>query len=127
MRRSNSEAKVRAESKMSTRAQKEYLKRMAKSRSFRVERKGDSHFGVAEGFRAKRLMLRGATTPSGSYLLSKGVHMPADRINRTVRTMFRGNSEYTYTQSGGTVRLRNADGSLTVRGKEMYTEPEITV
>ncbi len=100
---------------------------MSKERSFRIERRGDSHYGTAEGFRAKRLMLRGATTPAGSYLLSKGVHMPVDRINRTMRTMFRGNSEYTTTQSGQMVRLRTADGSLTERGKEMYTEPEITV
>ena len=66
---------------------------MSKERSFRVEKRGDSHYGVALGFRAKRLMLRGVTTPAGSYLQSKGVHMPTDRINRTVRTYFRGNSE----------------------------------
>ena len=111
---------------MSTRPENR-LKRMSKDRSFRVEKRGDSHYGVAQGFRAKRLMLRGAATVAGSYLSSKGVHMPTDRINRTVRTYFRGNSEYTTTQSGQHVRLRKADGSLTERGKEMYTQPEITV
>ena len=37
------------------------------------------------------------------------------------------NSEYAFTQSGNTVRLRNPDGGLTARGREMYQEPEITV
>ncbi len=72
-------------------------------------------------------MVRGGTTPAGSYLLSKGVHLPQNMINRSLRTTFRGNSEYTFTQTGNTVRLRNADGSLTARGREMYTETEITV
>ena len=92
---------------------------MSKDRSFRIERRGDSHYGVADGFRDKRLMLRDATTVAGSYLLSKGVHLPVDRLNRNVRTFFRGTSEYTQTQSGQTVRLRKTDGSLTVRGKQM--------
>ena len=98
---------------------KQVLKDMSKDRSFRIERRGDSHYGVADGFRAKRLMSKGATTPAGSYLLSKGVHLPVDRLNRNVRTFFRGNSEYTQTQSGQTVRLRKTDGSLTERGKQM--------
>ena len=113
--------------KMSSKTVKKTLKRMSNERSFRIEQRGDSHYGLAQGFRAKLLMRRGATTPAGSYLLSKGVHMPTDRINRTVRTFFRGNSEYTTTESGQTVRLRKADGSLTKRGEEMYTQPEITV
>ena len=112
---------------MSSRREKDTLKRMSKERSFRVERRGDSHYGVAEGFRAKRLLLRGGMTVAGDYLHSKGVHLPTDRLNKTARTVFRGNSEYAFTQSGGTVRLRKADGSLTERGKEMYTQPEITV
>ena len=66
---------------------------MSKDRSFRVERRGDSHHGVAEGFRAKRLVLRGGTTVAGQYLLSKGVHLPLDRLNKAVRTIVRGNSE----------------------------------
>ena len=103
------------------------MKRMSKDRSFRIEKRGDSHYGVAQGFRAKRLMLRGSKTAAGSYLDEKGVHLPSDAINRNVRTIFRGNSEYTYTQSGQMVRLRKADGSLTERGKQMYTSPEITV
>ena len=60
-------------------------------------------------------------------LMSKGIHMPLDRLIKTVRTIFRGNSEYAFTQSGNTVRLRSADGDLTARGREMYTEAEITV
>ena len=58
---------------------------MSKERSFRVERRGDSHFGGAEGFRAKRLLLRGSSTVAGDYLRSKGVHLPTDRLNKTVR------------------------------------------
>ena len=100
---------------------------MSRDRSFRVERRGDSHYGVAEGFRAKRLVLRGGTTVAGQYLMSKGVHMPLDRLNKTVRTVYRGNSEYAFTNSGNTVRLRRADGSLTQRGTEMYQQEEITV
>ena len=112
---------------MSTRTQKNTLNRMSQDRSFRIERRGDSQYGVAEGFRPKRLMLHGQRTPAGEYLTNKGVHMNTDTINRNVRTYFRGNSEYTYTQTGNTVRLRKADGSLTARGKQMYTNPEITV
>ena len=102
---------------MSTRTEKNTLKRMSKDRSFRIERRGDSQYGVAEGFRPKRLMLRGERTPAGVYLTNKGVHISTDAINRTVRSYFRGNSEYTYTQTGNVVRLRNSDGSLTARGK----------
>ena len=78
---------------MSSRREKDTLKRMSKERSFRVERRGDSHFGVAEGFRAKRLLFRGDKTVAGDYLHSKGVHLPTDRLNKNVRTIFRGNSE----------------------------------
>ena len=108
---------------MSTRTEKNTLKRMSKDRSFRIEKRGDSHYGIADGFRAKRLMLRGSKTPAGSYLDEKGVHLPSDAINRNVRTIFRGNSEYTYTQPGQMVRLRKAEGSLTERGKQLYTTP----
>ena len=112
---------------MSTRTEKNTLKRMSKDRSFRIEKRGDSQYGVAEGFRPKRLMLRGERTAAGIYLTNKGVHISSDAINRTVRTYFRGNSEYTYTQTGNVVRLRNSDGSHTERGKQIYTNPEITV
>ena len=100
---------------------------MSKDRSFRIERRGDSQYDVAEGFRPKRLMLRGQRTPAGVYLTNKGVHMNTDTINRNVQTYFRGNSEYTYTQTGNVVRLRNSDGSLTKRGEQVYETPEITV
>ena len=66
---------------------------MSKERSFRVERRGDSHFGVAEGFRAKRLLLKGSSTVAGDYLSSKGVTQPPDRLNKTGRTSGRGTSE----------------------------------
>ena len=112
---------------MSTRTEKNTLNRMSQDRSFRIERRGDSQYGVAEGFRPKRLMLRGERTPAGEHLTNQGVHISTDAINRNVRTYFRGNSEYTYTQTGNVVRLRNSDGSLTERGKQMYTTPEITV
>ena len=112
---------------MSTRTEKNTLNRMSQDRSFRIERRGDSQYGVAEGFRPKRLMLRGERTPAGEHLTNQGVHISTDAINRNVRTYFRGNSEYTFTQTGSVVRLRNSDGSLTERGKQMYTNPEITV
>ena len=75
---------------MSTRKEKDKLEQMSRDRSFRVEKRGDSHYGVAEGFRAKRLVLRGGTTVAGQYLLSKGVHLPLDRLNKTMRTIFVG-------------------------------------
>ena len=75
---------------MSTRTEKNTLKRMSKERSFRIERRGDSQYGVAEGFRPKRLMLRGQRTSAGEYLTNKGVHMDTDTLNRNVRTYFRG-------------------------------------
>ena len=112
---------------MSTRREKDRLKAMSKERSFRVVRKGDGQYGVSEGHRASRLSLRGELTAAGQYLAGKGVLIQPDRLNKTVRTVFRGNSEYTTTQSGNLVRLRNADGGLTARGRQMYTEPEITV
>ena len=112
---------------MSTRTAKNTLNRMSKDRTFRIERRGDSHYGVAEGFRSKLLMLRGERTPAGEHLTNRGVHMDTDTLNKNVRTYFRGNSEYTFTQTGNVVRLRNSDGSLTERGKQMYTAPEITV
>ena len=125
--RSESDLGILGRYKMSTRTEKNTLKRMSKDRSFRVEKGGDANYGIAEGFKAKRLMIRGSKTAAGSYLFEKGVHLPTDAINRTARTFFRGNSEYTFTQSGGIVRLRKTDGSLTERGKQMYTTPEITV
>ena len=112
---------------MSTRREKDRLKQLSRERSFRIERRGDSHFGVADGYKAKRIMFRGNTTPAGTYLESKGVHLPRNRLNKTMRTVFRGNSEYAFTESGSTVRLRNPDGGLTARGREMYTQDEITV
>ena len=59
---------------------------MSKDRTFRIERRGDSQYGVAEGFRPKRLMLNGVRTPAGEYLTNKGVHMDTDTINRNVHT-----------------------------------------
>ena len=88
---------------MSTRTAKNTLNRMSNDRTFRLERRGDSHYGVAEGFRPKLLMLRGERTAAGEYLTNKGVHIDTDVINRNVRTYFRGNSEYTYTQTGNVV------------------------
>ena len=112
---------------MSTRTERNTLNRMSQDRSFRIERRGDSQYGVADGFRPKRLMLRGERTPAGEHLTNQGVHISTDAINRSVQTYFRGNSEYTFTQTGNVVRLRNSDGSLTKRGEQMYQNPEITV
>ena len=75
---------------MSTRKEKDRLKQMSKERSFRIEKRGDSHYGVADGYRSKRIMFRGNTTDAGNYLQSKGVHLPQDRLNKTVRTIFVG-------------------------------------
>ena len=64
----------------------------------------------------------------GKYLQEeKGVAFPRGGIDPTLRTVFRGSSEYAQTQDGRTVKLRNARGELTGRGKQFYTQPEITV
>ena len=85
---------------MSTRTAKNTLKRMSKDRSFRIEERGDSHYGIAEGFKAKRLMIRGSKTAAGLYLSDKGVHLPTDAINRTVRT---------FSEATASTRSRNQD------------------
>ena len=54
------------------------------------------------------------------------LQMPADRIDPTLQTEFRGNSEYAMTQSGKRVKLRDTRG-LTARGKQVYQAPELTV
>ena len=66
------------------------MKQMSKDRSFRVEKRGDSHYGVAEGYRSARIMHRGDATPAGNYLETKGVQLPQNRLNKTVRTVFVG-------------------------------------
>ena len=71
---------------MSTRTERNTLNRMSQDRSFRIERRGDSQYGVADGFRPKRLMLRGERTPAGEHLTNQGVHISTDAINRNVHT-----------------------------------------
>ena len=56
----------------------------------------------------------------------RGLQLPADRVDTTMRTEFRGKSEYAVTQSGKRVRLRTPQG-LTGRGQQVYQRPEITV
>ena len=96
--------------------------------SFSLRTAGDSIYSNATGHRAKRLAIRGQLTPAGSYLQDeKGVSFPRIQIDNTQRTFFRGNTEYAMTQDGRQVKLRNAQGDLTARGKQVYTQAEITV
>ena len=72
-------------------------------------------------------MFQGDVTPAGQWMRDqRGLQLPADRVDSTVRTELRGNSEYAVTQSGKRVRLRTPQG-LTGRGQQVYTRPEITV
>ena len=95
--------------------------------NFRVTGKGDTFFATAPGHRAKRVMFQGDVTPAGQWMRDqRGLQLPADRVDTTARTEFRGNSEYAITQTGKRVRLRTPQG-LTARGEQVYQRPEITV
>ena len=72
-------------------------------------------------------MFQGDVTPAGQWMQDqRSLQLPADRVVPTLRTEFRGNSEYGVTQSGKRIRLRTPQG-LTGRGQQVYTRPEITV
>ena len=107
---------------------KQKLNTFVAAPTFRLRTQGDTVFGDATGHRSRKLMSRGQLTPAGQYLQGDhGVSFPRRAIDQTQRTYFRGRSEYTTTQDGREVKLRSAQGELTARGKELYTQPEITV
>ena len=107
---------------------KRKLSELVAEPSFRLRQSGDSIFGEATGKRPRRLSLRGQLNPAGQFLQDdKGVVFPRQGIDFTRRTVFRGNSEFARTVSGAEIRLRTPSGELTARGKEYYTDPEITV
>ena len=104
------------------------LNAFARDPSFKLRTSGDTVFGDATGKRSRKLMSRGELTAAGKYLQDeRGVNFPRRAIDQTQRTYFRGRSEYTTTQDGREIKLRTAQGDLTARGKELYTQPEITV
>ena len=107
---------------------KRKLSELVAEPSFRLRQSGDSIFGEATGKRPRRLSLRGQLNPAGQFLQDdKGVVFPRQGIDFTRRTVFRGNSEFATTVSGAEIRLRTPSGELTARGREYYTDPEITV
>ena len=82
------------------------LDAMLQTPGFQVERAGDTFFATAPGFRRKRVMTQGATTPAGQWLRDmRMVPLQPDRIDTTRPTEFRGNSEFATTQGGKRVRL----------------------
>ena len=104
------------------------LNAFARDPSFKLRTSGDTVFGDVTGKRSRKLMSRGELTAQGKYLQDDlGVVFPRRGLDATQRTYFRGRTEYTTTQDGREVKLRNAQGDLTARGKELYTQPEITV
>ena len=112
---------------MLTRKVQRNLDTMMQDPNFRLTGKGNTYFATAPGHRAKRVMFQGDVTPAGQWMRDqRGLQLPSDRIDTTVRTEFRGNSEYAVTQSGKRVRLRTPQG-LTGRGQQVYQTPEITV
>ena len=112
---------------MLTRKVQNNLDAMMQSPNFQVTGKGDTYVATAPGHRKKRVMYQGDVTPVGQWMRDqRGLQLPADRVDPTVRTEFRGNSEWAVTQSGKRVRLRNPRG-LTGRGQQVYQRPEITV
>ena len=113
---------------MLTRRIKQRLDSLAQQPGFSVVQKGDTYFASAPGHTSRRIQLQGEQTAVGTYLQNtRGVDIPLDRVNPSIRTEFRGNSEYSTTQQGRRVKLRNARGELTERGKQVYQAPEITV
>ena len=112
---------------MLTATQRRNLEALAREGSFTLRQAGDTTYGEATGHRARRLSCQGQLTPAGLYLQAqRGVSFPRNALDRTMRTTFRGNSEYALTQDGRQVRLRTPRGELTARGRELYTQPEIT-
>ena len=72
-------------------------------------------------------MFRRDVTPAGQWMRDpRGLQLPVGRVDTTVRTEFRGNSDYAVMQSGERARSRTPPG-LTIRGRQVYTRPEITV
>ena len=107
---------------------KRALDAFARDPSFKLRTQGDTVFGDVTGKRSRTLMTRGNLTEQGKYLQDElGVVFRRRGIDQTQRTYFRGRTEYTTTQDGREVKLRNAQGDLTARGKQLYTQPEITV
>ena len=100
---------------------------MLQAPGFAMTRAGDSWYAAAPGFRKKRLMTQGQTTPVGQWMRDQRMlPIGADRIDTTRRSEFRGNSEWATTQSGKRVKLRDPRG-LTKRGQQVYQSAELTV
>ena len=110
---------------------KDSLRNLATDPNFRLDTRGDSIFATAPGYRSRRVSLRGELEPAGQYLQDDlGVGFPRRGIDATRRTYFRGSSEYAQTQDGREVKLRNAQGELTARGRERSssstTQPSVS-
>ena len=112
---------------MLSRRVREDLDAMMQAPGFAVSRSGDSFFAGAPGFRKKRVMTQGVTTPVGQWMRDmRMLPIGADRIDTTRAPEFRGNSEWATTQSGKRVKLRDVRG-LTKRGQQVYQSAELTV
>ena len=93
---------------MLTRKQKERLDSLVQQPGLRVVQKGDTYFASAPGHTSRRVQFQGEQTAVGTYLQNtRGVDIPLDRVNPTIRTEFRGHSEYSTTQQGRRVKLRS--------------------
>ena len=70
------------------------LDAMLQAPGFAVSRSGDSFFVDAPGFRRKRVMTQGVTTPVGQWMRDQRMlPIGADRIDTTRAPEFRGTSE----------------------------------
>ena len=106
--------------KMVSRSTKATLNAMVQAPSFSLKKKGDTLYGTAPGFwrtrdgerewvppQRPRVLVRGVElTDAGTYVAEQGVAFPRTGLDPTLRTEYRGNSEYGWTQDGGRVRLR---------------------
>ena len=108
-------------------AQKRSLDALVQQPRFGLVRSGDTLWAEAPGEKRVRLSLRGNLTAPGRYLAEeRGVVLPR-RDLRPQETYFRGNSEYGRLSSGQEVKLRDARGVLTARGKQYYDREEVLV
>ena len=108
---------------MLSRRVQEILDAMMQAPCLNVQRAGDSFFVTAPGFRKKRVMQGGVTTPVGQWMGDmRMLSLQADRADTTRPTEFRGNSEYAMTQGGKRVKLRDTRG-LTARGNRCIKHP----
>ena len=92
-----------------------------------MTRSGDTLWAEAPNQKRVKVSVSGQLTKQGEYLTAQhGIVLPRQDL-RPQETYFRGNTEYGKLASGEEVKLRDAKGNLTARGKQYYNQEEIIV